>query len=46
MGALTQEMMRVERVETTPEQREQIRREAEKLGIKFRRRTPAAKTNK
>ncbi|MFE3003073.1 hypothetical protein ACFXG4_50050 [Nocardia sp. NPDC059246] len=46
MGALTQETMRVERVEITPEEREQIRREAEKLGIKIRRHTPAGKTSK
>ncbi|MFE3262370.1 hypothetical protein ACFXPS_43855 [Nocardia sp. NPDC059091] len=46
MGALTQETMRVERVETTPEERERIRREAEKLGIKIRRRTPIGKTGK
>ncbi|UGT42918.1 hypothetical protein LTV02_05825 [Nocardia yamanashiensis] len=44
MGALTRETMRVERVELTPEQREERRREAEKLGIKIRRRSAAGKT--
>ncbi|MEU6587294.1 hypothetical protein [Nocardia sp. NPDC046763] len=46
MGALTQETMRVERVETTPEERERIRREAQKLGIKFRRPTPVRENGK
>lgn len=46
MGALTEETMRVERVELTPEQREERRREAEKLGIKIRRRTSAGKNEK
>ncbi|MFB7719257.1 hypothetical protein [Nocardia sp. NPDC056100] len=45
MGALTQETMRIERVETTQEEREQIRREAEKLGIEFRRRGPGDRTS-
>lgn len=46
MGALTQETMRVEHVEVTPEEREQVRREAENLGIKFRRPTSTGKTGK
>ncbi|MEV6073202.1 hypothetical protein AB0L82_42225 [Nocardia sp. NPDC052001] len=46
MGALTQETMRIERVETTQAEREQICREAEKLGIEFRRRSPANGTSK
>ncbi|WP_433567115.1 hypothetical protein ACQP1O_19180 [Nocardia sp. CA-151230] len=42
MGALTQEAMRAIRVQLTPEQREARRREAEKLGIKIRRRSTTA----
>ncbi|WP_282781936.1 MULTISPECIES: hypothetical protein [unclassified Nocardia] len=46
MGALTQETMRVERVQLTPEQREERRREAEKLGIKIRKRSATGKAGK
>ncbi|QLY29376.1 hypothetical protein [Nocardia huaxiensis] len=46
MGALTQETMRVERVKLTPEQREERRREAEKLGIKIRKRSASGKDGK
>lgn len=46
MGALRHEPMRVERVELTPEQLEERRREAEKLGIKIRRRDTSAKPGK